>query len=597
MKRLLIVFSLGIGFMACEDVIDKKLLNAIDSDNVWNDESLSTLYLNSLYLATMPTFSALNNITISDESFGSGTGTMMYGQLSMTDSYGNYGVETYGRIRDINILLTNLDNGNLSDEIKDLINGQAYFLRAWEYWTLVLYYGGVPITTDPLDVNDGDAIYLARNSAKECVDQIVSDLDNAIALLPSSYNDSDYGRVTKSAAAALKGRVLLYYASPQFNPENDQTRWQAAYDANVTAKALAQENGHALYADYSRVFLDEDNAEIMLVTKYKAGVKSNGYENTVRPASVSNSRATGANPVWEFVQSFPMADGKSIENHPDYNENIFWKNRDPRFYAIIGYNSMEWVFEERKDISKRQWSYTGNNQEGASNTLTGFYLKKSTDNSLAITETAQTGLDWVEIRYAEVLLNLAECANELGKSSEAYDELIAIRKRAGIAEGENSLYGLASGLDKDQLRASIFNERKIELCFENKRHFDLRRRNLFIKDLSGNADLGLNGTRRSALRPVLDTDYLMAQYPVLATTSTAALQLFEASIRDTVNWDNPSNYDLYFNHNLVEMDLQDINFLQPQYNFYFMPQTALDKNPNLVQTVLWSNGTFDPLTN
>ena len=597
MKKSLFIWVVVLLSFSCEDVIDKQLLNAIDSDMVWHDPSLAELYLNGLYQSSLPGFGGLSNSDISDEARGSGPGQMMYGILAQTEAYGTYSVSTYAKIRNINILLQDIEFGSIPEADRRSFKGQAYFLRAWQYWELVRYYGGVPVVLTPQDPNEGNGLNLPRKSAAYCIETIVKDLDSAIAMTPAAYEASDYGRVTKAAAAAFKGRVLLFYASPQFNPSNDASRWQAAYEANVEAKQIAEANGHGLYPDFERVFLDEDNEEAIFITKYNGTSKVHGYENSARPSSVSNSKSTSGNPNWSFVQSFPMADGQSISESAAYDPAVFWKDRDPRFYATVGYNSMEWIFEERKDNSTRQWTYLNNNQEGNANSLTGFYTRKSVDNTLPLTQTAQTGTDWIEIRFAEVLLNLAESANEVGKTQEAYDELIAIRDRAGILPGGNSLYGLKAGMTKGEMRAAVLLERKIELAFENKRHWDMRRRNLFIQDSEGNVDQGYNGTIRTSIQTTVDTDYIMSQFPEI-TDSNVAFAFFEENVRDTVDWDNPDNYDLYFNTEFdLPLETQEVNFLQPKYNFYFLPQTALDKNPQLQQTINWTNGAFDPLAN
>ncbi len=584
MKKYLIYVFLLVTIIGCEEVIEKRELDAVDNDDVWNSPELANLYLNKLYTFALPAFSGNANTDLSDESFGAGPGDMMYGLLEFSDGYGNFGITTYGNIRQINLLLTEIEKGSLVDEVKNRIKGQAIFLRAFIYWELVKLYGGVPMVLDLQDINSGDAIYMERNSAAECVELIVNDLDEAIALLPSTWPASDYGRITKSAAAALKGRVLLFFASPQFNPGNSQDRWEAAYLANKQAKEIAAAAGHGLYPDFEDIFLEEGNREAIFVTVYDGSRLSHGYENSVRPASVSNTASTSGNPTWEFVQAFPMKDGTPIEDHPDYNQETYWLDRDPRFYATVAYNGMEWIFPTRRDVSTRQWAYVFNNLEQPNNTPTGFYLRKNVDESIPPTETVRTGTDWIEIRFAEVLLNLAESANEAGHVEEAYTELKAIRARAGIEAG-NGNYGLPAGMSVEEMRDAVMRERQIELAFENKRHWDMRRRNLFAG--------GLNGSRRTGIQVILDREYISGLEGISADS---AIGHFETYMRDTINWENPENHNIYFNtdYKLI-LDDRDINYMQPKYNFYFLPQSSLEKDPKLKQTILWEGGTFDPL--
>jgi len=157
------------------------------------------------------------------------------------------------------------------------------------------------------------------------------------------------------------------------------------------------------------------------------------------------------------------------------------------------------------------------------------------------------------MRYAEVLLNYAEAANETGQTQAAYNVLTAIRARAGITPGNGSLYGLQAGMTQDQMRQAIIAERRVELCFENKRFWDLRRWRL----------LGtLNGTRRHALESDINVP-----------GNTAAGFTLKVQVEDV----------------LQPLTLPD--------SYYFLPilRTELRNNPSLVQTKGWEDGTFDPL--
>lgn len=574
-------------FSSCEEVIEKKELDAVDNVDVWNKAELANLYLNDLYRRVMPGFSGGANANLSDESTGSGTGNMMYGLLTIDQPYGTFNIGTYNNIRRINILLTEIEGGSISREDKDILIGQALFLRAWVYWQMVLLHGGVPMILEVQDHNSGEALYVERDPAAKCVEIIVRDLNNAIQLLPASWPGSEYGRITRAAAAAFKGRVLLFYASPQFNPNNLADRWTAAYEANKEARQIAEADGYGLYPDFADIFLEEGNKEAILVTIFDGSMRSHGYENGVRPASVSNTGSTGTHPTWTFVQAFPMKDGRSAEDHPEYDPSSYWVDRDPRFYSTVAYNGDEWIFEERRQTTTRQWTYLFNDVEGSNNTSTGFYLRKNINTSLPKAQTTRTPTDWIEIRFAEVLLNLAESANEAGNQDEAYSILKAIRERAGIEPGAGSMYGLKTGMTKEEMRKAVMLERQIELAFENKRHWDLRRRNLFTEEL--------NGTRRKGIQVSLDLEYVKSITGI--EKDSDAKTHFETQMRETIDWSDPENHELFFNTEYdLNLDEMEINFLQPKYNFYYIPQTALDKDPKIKQTIGWVEGDyFDPL--
>jgi hypothetical protein len=591
MKKILLYTIIPVFLFSCEKVLDKHALNTIDSEVVWESKDLTDLYLNNVYSNALPKFAGNETESASDESFGGGAGNMLYGMMASDVVYGIYSADEYLNIRDTNIIIAEMDKSDFDEEFRLSIKGQAIFLRAWIYWELVKYYGGVPLLLDAQDPYNSETLYPKRESAKVCIEQIVSDLDVAIECLPEQWSDYDRGRVTRGAAAALKGRVLLYYASPQFNPDNNRERWQEAYNANKTAKEICKLDGYELYDDFANIFIDEEKTnEAIFISGYDKTNRYHDYDNTVRPGSVRNGNTSiSVAPNWDLVKSFPMKDGKPIEGHPDYNANNdnFWKNRDPRFYATIAYNACVWDFDG--SAGRRQWIYEGNTVEPAAITKgaspTGFYCRKNVNSSIGKTQTIFVPTDWIEIRLAEVYLNLAECAAELGQIQEAKDQLILIRERAGIEAGDGS-YGISASNSEEMVEA-VMLERKIELAFENKRHWDLRRRNMF-KDNLGNTP-ALNGTKRHGIVVKLDTAYITSLDA--GVTGDSIYSHFENIMADTINFNE--NYELYFNTTYnIEIDQVDINYLQPKYNFYYIPLSALDKNENLQQTIHW--GTYDP---
>ncbi len=573
-KRYIYLLLIAFLWTGCERVLDKSDLNSID-ETAWDNLNLSTMYLNQLYAENIPGFALATNSGNSEETYNDND--YIYGRLG-ENSVGTFSLYTYAKIRDINLMIEGIDNGALGDDIKSLLNAQAYFLRAWRYWELVNLYGGVPMVMTAQDPWT-DEINVPRSPTGECIDKIVSDLDKGIESLPARWdNPADYGRLTNGAAAAMKGRVLVFWASPQFNPDNAADRWQRAYDANLEAKNLLETEGFGLLEDFNAIFLTEGyaNQEAIMIRSYDDTYHPGGWESSCRPPS---GGGTGSNnPTWNFVQSFPMKNGKRIADPGSgYNSVYYWQNRDPRFYATLAYNGTSWKMNGRADTV--QWTYFLNSQEFSITPSTGFYCKKASDPQVHMEDVTRTPTDWIEIRFAEVLLNLAECANELDKRDEAYGILAKIRERAGIEPGPGNLYGLDENMDRAAMREAIIWERQIELAFENKRYWDLRRHNMFAEDLGSNTPK-LNGTQRRGLR-------IMAKPPY----STAAID----TLRDDMDINSP-DYTKYFIVIPRTLDADYlINFPQPQYNFFAIPQNILDRSPAVEQTLGWANGTFDPL--
>lgn len=539
---------------ACSDILNKKDLSAVTEEDVWNDSKYATAYLDKLCRDNLPDWDAgaSNN---SDEANG-GDG-IMYGQLT-TSSIDTW---NYEQIRKINLLLQKVGSGSIDEETQNTLKAQALVLRAWRYFQMVRLYGGVPLILEPQELTDD--LYVTRAKTSECIAQMVKDLDDAIAILPWKWTSDDEGRITKAAAMAFKGRILLYWASPQFNPDNDKQRWEDAYNANKQVMEELAQNGYGLYGSYSDLWFDEMNVEAVFVKRFQEPGLTNSWNAGTRPLSEAQNYTGYNRPTLEMVESYPMADGTPITESKDYDPVYFWKNRDPRFAQSIAYNGCLWELSGKS--GRIQWTYVGSELNNP--TPSGFYCRKAVDESYTPYYTERSSTDWIEIRYAEVLMNYAECAAELDKKDEVYAILKQIRNRAGILPGSDGLYGLKAGMSHDDMIKAIMLERKIEFAFEGKRYWDLRRRRLFASEL--------NGTRRHGLLPKLKISQ----------------EEFD-KIKDNVDIDKDK--DTYFRDSLVVLDTKfDIDF-KDNYYFYAIPNKHLETNSKLEQTQGWDGGTFNP---
>src|SRR2546430_10978815 len=220
--------ALSLTLSACNNILDLQDPAAVNENQVWNDPALAEAYVNRMYADNLPGWTT-GDATTSDESPG-GT-DQLYGQA--TSSSVDYW--PYGSIRRINILLGNIDHGTLDTALVKRMKGEAYFFRAWRYWEMVKRYGGVPLVL--VVQNLTDSLNLPRSPTSVCMAQILSDLDQAIALLPQiSVGAGNDGHVHQGTALALKGRGPLYYASPPLNPPTpDQARGQDGYGPQPAA--------------------------------------------------------------------------------------------------------------------------------------------------------------------------------------------------------------------------------------------------------------------------------------------------------------------------------------------------------------------------
>lgn len=592
--NLLIAFCV-LAFASCSDVLDKKDLSAINEEDVWVDEDLTESFLNEIYDDNLDGW-PINASATSDDA--SGQGGAIYGELT-ANSNGIY-AGLYRNIKDINLFLEKVGEGELAS--KTLFMAQAHFFRAKAYFDLVSTYGGVPLVLK-VPVQGVDELEVPRNRTSECITQIISDLDTAINGLPNVYDDSssDYGRITKGAAMAFKAKVLITYASEQFDPNQSAGRWQAAYDAISAAKTNLEANGKGLHPDFENFWFDESNSNVEAIIIRRFNVdRTQNRDAGCRPFVVGTNGESWDKPTISILEAFPMKDGKAITDGTSsytYDSGAFWLNRDPRFEATIAHNGAMWDLNdpEPQKTSALHWAFQESRIEAQSDSRispSALYCRKAVNVSVAGgNPTLLNTTDWIEMRYTEVLLFAAEAANEIGNTSEAYDALIAIRQRAGIDAGGDNMYGLQAGMDQDQMRDAIFLERRIELTYEGKRSSDLRRRRMYGM-LNGMHRKGYVIERTAAFDALDPSDEILDD----------RIALEEGILDGSIDINDPTVYNTYFDTQVRSLerdgntteDGTPINY-QDNYYFFDLPQSAMDKNPSLVQTEGWPGGSFNPL--
>jgi starch-binding outer membrane protein, SusD/RagB family len=442
----------------------------------------------------------------------------------------------YAQIRAVNQLYKNIGTAPLQSGLKTEMLAEARFLRAYYYFILLEHYGGVPIV--------GYSVYdytkpvpATRSTFAQTVTYITSQLDSAYASLPLNQSGENLGRASGGACLALKARVLLYAASPLYNPSNSaQAQATPAgfygsknaaltqYTTNDAASVLNRWN-LAKTAAYNvvtlglyRLFTDsvlvagygEEGAFQLLFT-----VRTNNPEyifanNTPYTASAlpanfleglfnppSRTGGGGAYPYQSTVDAFPMHNGKDITDPTSgYNPANPYANRDPRLrYSIVYNGALLPIRESNGTIPGYSPIFigldvvNGTTQAGSEDavhqgTLTGYYNNKMVDpqavaNAGLVSATQRT---MPILRYAEMLLDYAEAANEVsGPTDSIYTALELIRARAGISPGTatdgfgNLAYGLTPSMTQAQMRTAIQKERRIELAYEGHRFFDVRR--------------------------------------------------------------------------------------------------------------------------
>lgn len=578
--------------------------NGIDS-RIWDDAGAVGQFLDRGYDLMMPSWPSPGTIHYTSDELNNANTTFLYGQLtdnSVTDiaTSSSITANRYFDIRRCNIGIDGINSGSLDDATKKKLKGQLFFLRAQTYFNLVRLYGGVPLVMHA-QVLDTDDLNVPRSKTSVCIDSIVRDLDSATAYLPTSWPAADRGRITQAAALCLKGKVLMYWASPQFNPTNIATRWENAYKACRAAYDSCIAQGFALYPTYANIFIDESNTnkESIIIRVYDATSVSPGRgtntEYITRPRSETTALAGGGSnqPTLNLVKAYTMKDGVPINKSTDYDATLFWQNRDPRFAATIAYNGCTWPLSG--NTSRKQWCYTGVLDEGSALTTTGFYCRRICNPAINAAQTQYnsnsgggSGMDWIEMRLAEVIMNVAECANETGRLSEAKDMVRLIRVRAGITAGAQD-YGLSLAPDQTAMRDLIMNERMVEFAMEGKRYHDLRRtRRLHL----------LTGTTRNGIKWVAKDPYVAGKPPTNPSASKIYLDsVYVSGIRprDTANLNNLSVYTKMFTPSEVSLDATQAINIPELYYFYPLNTFFRQSSYKIEQTIGWPGGSFDPL--
>ena len=744
-SKILSFFSLGavsvLAFTACSDKFleDKRNFDNVTPD-IYNYFEGANARVSDLYSWALPNTTAADNVIgWQYPSYGAadkeGKSTEEYAgfsifvdpQTPISVSNGNvpdyfYGqlnniqASAYGRIRNINDVIINLEAVSPGEHItQEQINqllGQAYFMRAWCYYRLVQWFGGVPIVKDMPEPVEGYVV--PRSSTKDCIEFIISDLDKSKELLGSTvWSGNDFGRVTAGTACALKGRVLLLWASPIFNRANDQSRWTNAYEVMKAELATINACGYGLYQstgnqngeDFAAMFSQTNTTEAVFSVQYNTtqsgtGQKNNQWERYIRPKNTSGNGTL--HPSKMLIDLFPMKDGKLpnlsatnlsykgsysklTKSSLLYDEEFPMANRDPRFYRTFAFPGVRWAYNGNSTLNQwmpgypsynngkdyELWSYVwytkesdqgdveSGNQYAADSLLNNGYSwyvrKRSIDADVKSSASyvynakdanggfAYCNAPYIELRYAEVLLNLAEAACGAGHMDEALTLLRQIRQRVGYT----GTCGLSDDLISNQAAcmSAVLYERMIELAYEGKRFLDMRRWLLFDGGAAFNTISGapaswtltgwdgntcswlgitpMNGQRREYIEfrtadaygvgdTKADSDPLVKKGVVrpaavnLASTDELVVDQVE-KLKVWYYGDGTTANPAHLQYKLRKGDAYDSNkvpltmqFL-PRYYLFGFSQGSMNNNTALPQTIGWEDtntgamGTFDPL--
>lgn len=530
MKTIVIFFALLFLLSGCEDVLTPANENIRDLDAMYKEPGYAQGILGNAYIllpySSTPSSDVATDDAVSNDNanaymmMATGSWTSNNNPLSQWQNRRN-------AIQYLNIFIDRVDEVVWSSEpeirqmFTDRLKGEAYALRAVQMFYLLMAHGGpngdgeflgVPILTEPETTLSN--FNKPRNTFQECLSQIFADLDVAMELLPLDYqeiasvsqipskyqaigvtNASEYnrvngkhlrGRISGRIAEAVRAQVALLAASPAFSAGSD-VDWQDA--ANYAAEVIDRIGGVGGLAPKGGLWYTKDEIEGLASGVNPAEIiwrdnidNNNTLETDNFPPSLFGKGRV--NPSQNLVDAFPAINGYPITApESGFNPGNPYANRDPRLAAYIVLNEST-MGPNNSTIVTGTYGTSNDviNKETGHSTRTGYYLRKllrpdcNPNPEYNTTQKHYTA----RIRYTEIFLAYAEAANEAwgptgngGHGYSAFDVVKAIRTRAGITGIDQ--YLLDAQGDKDKMRELIRNERRLELCFENIRFWDLRR--------------------------------------------------------------------------------------------------------------------------
>ncbi len=501
------------------DLMDLSPYDSIASGNMWTTENLADMGVTGIYNVLRKENVAgdlykFDSYGVSAD-YRDGNDALLRGNVTTGSGlFSGYWKAHYEGISRCNDAIANLSKAPLSEEKLARLTAESKFMRAYFYYKLNMMFKGVPLYLEPSELDD---LVKGRSTETEVWNQVIVDLTDAVNTnsLPDKYaaGDAAYGRATKGAAYALRGKVYMW-----------MNEWAKA-EADLRKVG---EMGYGLFqGGYKQLFKEtNEQCEEMIFSLQCIGESGYGNDFSFRYGTRSSFGS-----CWntylvstDFVETYECADGKPfdwddfipgydamdvsersvyflrdgmteaekskmtedgadlskyLDNGNEARIKMAYENRDPRlmvtvitpyaeYYGANGATSYTYTL---------RWPYRGYD------TADPFDLKTDTNNryyylfrkfvaegAAEIPNRSYSPIDIPIIRYADVALSLAECLNEQGKTDEAVEWVNKVRARAGIALLNSNAYTQVSG--QDNMRIRIQNERRWEFAGEGVNFFD-----------------------------------------------------------------------------------------------------------------------------
>lgn len=494
-------YLLGIGLMfmsqlltSCHDLLEKDPTDSYSETVAWSSESSVDMYVTFLY-QSLKGLSNISSLSLTDGytdlvKYGNGVpqtwsahNKILLQQNTITSD--NNPMSSWGLYTDIfkeNVFLRDaaIYGTKFSEDFLNIRIAEIRFIRAINYARMIRIFGGVIIRDETNGVDSEGQKAKARATEEESWDFVLRDLDFAAKNLPEDWDTKWEGRLTKGAAYAYMCRSALF-----------AKRWDVAISA---ANELKKLNKYELIDNYADVFKDAGNDEIIFAITYKKPDMLHYFDRYFAPDGKQGIRR--AVPTSELVDSYDMANGTPFSWNGSMAKDPY-TGREPRFYASIIYNGATWrgqTIYTYVEAENGFFAYRDNMNPGEKQTVTGYFIRKYLQENNADFDDKGSDQFWIEMRYAEVLLNLAEALAEQDYSKNQQDALEALNEvRSRVKLPDRTVQ---EAPDKESFMKLLRKERVCELAFEGFRFWDLRRWHLADEVIDGKQAHGTKITKQ-----------------------------------------------------------------------------------------------------
>ena len=530
-KHILSVVLMGVALASCDDLFEPAQENLKDVSSMYGDASYAQGILGNAYILLPYSNAPQTDLATDDAVSNDQTNSylqMATGAWSSQNDPTSQWKNRLNAIQYVNIMVANADKVAWSTDeglqrlFSDLFKGDAYGMRALQMFYLLRAHAGmvdgvnemmgVPILREFQEA--GADFNQPRATFRACIDSIMVDIDRALELLPYEYEDvtddnavpekykryyisagkytrafgyHQKGKINGMILRALRAQVALFAASPAYAQYSGVTMEQAArYAAELINTKEMPADGYKWFANTTEIGgLNKgyNSSESIWQTNVS---ERHSLEGDFYPPSINGLGR--CNPSQNLVDAFPMTNGYPItDSRSGYNANDPYADRDARLAAYILYDGQTIGSGNTTIITG---TYGDNNVNGLNYTVgystrTGYYMRKLLRPDVNLNPsniTNQKSYD-ARIRWTEMFLDYAEAANEAvgantavaGSKWTAKSVIKSLRERAGICAGVDDPYLDECAQSKEKMRELIRNERRLELCFENHRFYDLRR--------------------------------------------------------------------------------------------------------------------------